>query len=109
VIRVAPRPVAVLDDLDHIVTLLGPEGLQAPIVENEQLDPAQGTHQARIASVTAGQCQIGEHAWDALIEDRAIVAAGLVPECAGKPTFADAGRPFDDQVLRLIDPATADH
>jgi len=32
-----------------------------------------------------------------------------VAERTGKPTFADAGRPFDDQVLRLIDPATADH
>jgi hypothetical protein len=70
---------------------------------------AQGTHQARIATVAASQCQIGEHARDALIEHRTIVAARLVAERTGKPTFADAGRPFDDQVLRLIDPATADH
>jgi hypothetical protein len=25
-----------------------------------------------------------------------------------KPTFADPGRPFDDQVLRLVDPAAGD-
>ena len=29
-------------------------------------------------------------------------------ECAGKPAFADTGRPFDDQVLRLVDPAASD-
>jgi hypothetical protein len=28
-----------------------------------------------------------------------------VAERTGQPTFADAGRPFDDQVLRLLDPA----
>src|SRR5215813_15157128 len=46
--------VAVLDDLEHIVTLLGPEGLEAPIVENEQLDAAERTHQPRIAAIAAG-------------------------------------------------------
>jgi hypothetical protein len=35
----------VLDDLEHIVTLLGPEGRQAPIVENEQLEAAERAHQ----------------------------------------------------------------
>jgi hypothetical protein len=31
-----------------------------------------------------------------------------VVERAGEPAFADAGRPFDDQVLRLVDPAASD-
>jgi hypothetical protein len=35
--------VAVLDDFQHIMALLGPEGLEAPIVENEQLDAAERT------------------------------------------------------------------
>src|SRR6185503_9366799 len=39
---------------------------------------------------------------------RAVIAARLVAEGAGEPTLADAGRSFDDQVLRLVDPATGD-
>jgi hypothetical protein len=31
-----------------------------------------------------------------------------VAERASQPAFADAGRPFDDQVLRLVDPAPGD-
>src|SRR5258707_3366371 len=39
-----------------------------------------------------------------LIEDGAIVAAGLVTERTRQPTLADAGRTDDDQVLVSIDP-----
>jgi len=37
-----------------------------------------------------------------------VVAAGLVAERAGEPGFADAGRAFDDQVLRRGDPVAGD-
>src|SRR5262249_29460399 len=36
---------------------------------------------------------------DAVVEHRAVVAAGLVAERAGEPTFAEAGLADDDQVL----------
>ena len=97
--------VALLDDLEQIATLLGPERLQAPVVEDEQLDPAERPHQPRVAAIAACQSEVGEHLRDPLIQDRTVVTAGLVAERTGKPTFADAGRPFDDQVLRLLDPA----
>ena len=34
--------VAIVDDLQQIATRVGVQGCQAPIVENEQLDPAEG-------------------------------------------------------------------
>ena len=34
--------VTLLDDLEKVAALLGAEGLEAPIVENEELDPAEG-------------------------------------------------------------------
>jgi len=61
-----------------------------------------------VATVTAGQCQIGEHPWDTLVKYGAIVATSLLTERAGKPTLADPGRPFDDQVLCFLDPAPGD-
>src|SRR5712691_9278033 len=97
--------VAVLDDLEQIVALLGPERLQAPIVEDQELDAAERAHQAGVAAVAAGEREIAEHAGRALIKHRAIVAAGFVAEGTGQPAFADTGRPFDDQVLCLLDPA----
>ena len=36
-----------------------------------------------------------EQPWHAMIEDGAVVAAGLVAERTGKPTFADSGRARD--------------
>ena len=92
--------VAVFDDLEQVAALLGPERLEAPVVEDQQLDTAERAHQTRVAAVAAGEREIGEQPGHALVEDRAVVAAGLVPEGAGQPALADAGRAFDDQVLR---------
>src|SRR6516165_6873454 len=86
------------------VAPLRPKRLETPIVEDQELDAAEGTHQTRVAAVAACQGEIAEHARDTLIKHRAVVAAGLVAEGAGQPALADAGGPFDDQVLRLLDP-----
>ena len=64
----------------------------------------RAAHDAGIAAVAAGQREIGEQLGDALIENRAVVAAGLVAEGTGKPTFADAGRPAQDQIVVRVDP-----
>ena len=100
--------VAVFDDFKHVAALLGAERFEAPIIEDQQLDAAEGAHQPGIAAVAAGQREVGEQLWDALIEHRAVVAARLVAEGTSQPAFADPGRPFDNQVLRLVDPATGD-
>src|SRR3954469_10751146 len=83
--------VAVFDDFEHVVALLGAERFEAPIVEDQQLDAAEGAHQPGIAAVATGQREIDEQLGDALIEYRAVVAARLVAERAGKPTLADTG------------------
>jgi hypothetical protein len=85
VIKVAPRAVAVLDDLQQIVALLGGEWLQAPVVEDQQLYPAECPHQPGVATVAPCQCKIAEQAWDPLIQDREIVSTCPMSECAGKP------------------------
>ena len=89
--------IAVLDDFEHVMPLLGPERLEAPIVEDQPLDAAEGAHQSRVAAITASEREITEHPRHTLIEDRAVVAAGLLTKCASQPAFADTGRPFDDK------------
>ena len=49
--------------------------------------------------VAACQCQGIEQPWHSLIEDGTIVAARLVAERTGKPTFAGTGRAADQQAL----------
>ena len=83
---------AFFGDLEQVMTLFGTEEFEAPVVEDE----AERAHQSRIASVTMSQRQIGEEPRDALVEDGPVVAARFVAEGTSKPTFADAGWPFDD-------------
>jgi len=86
------------------MTLLGTEGFEASVVEDEELDAAERAHQSRIPSVTMGRCQIGEEPPDTLVEDGPVVAAPPLAEGTSKPRFADASKPLDDQVLRYLDP-----
>src|SRR5207302_10292878 len=61
---------------------------------------------AGIAAVTAGEREFGEELGNPLIKNRAVVAASLVAEGTGKPTFADPGRPAQNQIVVRVDPLT---
>ena len=52
--------VAVFDDLQDVVALLGPERFETPVVENEELDAVEGAHQARVAAVAASEREMAE-------------------------------------------------
>ena len=84
--------VAFFENLEEIAAGAGIERFEAPIVEDEELGAGKGSQDAGMAAVAAGQRKIGEQLGDALVKDRAVVAAGLVPESTSNPTFADAGR-----------------
>lgn len=99
---------ALFNDLQQIAALVGAERFEAEVVEDEQADLAEPLHEAWMATVAAGQRELGEQPGDALIENSVVVAAGLVGERAGEPAFADAGRALDDQVLCGGDPVTGD-
>ena len=96
--------VAIVDDLEEVAPLIGRQIGEAPVVEDEEFDAGDGLEQASMAAVAACQRQRIEQPRHAMIEHRAIVSAGLVRQRASDPTFADAGRADDDQVLMLIDP-----
>lgn len=52
--------VAFFDDLQQIAALVGPERLEAPVVEDEQPDLAELLHQPAIAAVAAGERELGD-------------------------------------------------
>ena len=71
--------VAVLYDFQHVMTLLRPERLEPPIIEDKEFDAAEGAHQTRVSPVAAGEREIAEHPGDALIEHRAMSRQALWP------------------------------
>src|SRR6476660_2181304 len=75
--------VAFFEDFVKIAAGDGIERIEATIVENEELGAGEGSHDAGMAAVAAGQREIGEQLGDALIEDRTVIAAGLMAESTG--------------------------
>src|ERR1043165_706822 len=59
-----------------------------------------------MAAVAARQREILEQPGHALIENRTVVAAGLVAEGRGEPALADAGWPRERQIVMGVDPFT---
>ena len=97
--------VSFFEDLVEITAGATVERFEAPIIEDEELDAVEAAHDAGVAAVAVGQREIGEELGNSLIEDRTVVAAGLVAEGTGKPTFADAGQLND--TLRSITGSTS--
>src|SRR5580704_9052842 len=73
------------------MTGAGVEGFEAEVVENEKIGAAERFDQARMATVASGERHVLAQLWPAMIEDRAIVAAGFLTDGASQPAFADAG------------------
>jgi len=99
---------AVIKDLQEVAPFGRIEDRQTPIVEDEELNAADGFEQAAIAAIAPSEGERLEQARDAVILDRTIVAASLVAEGASNPTLAQAGWPCDEQVLVVVDPVAAD-
>src|ERR1700747_2963144 len=78
-------PIAFLEDLVKVTTGTGVQRFEAPIVEDEELDAGKAAQDAGIATVTAGERELGEEFGNPLIENRAVVAAGLWPPGPSKP------------------------
>ena len=72
--------VALFENLEEIVTRGGVERLKTPVVEDEQLYAAERALDAGVATVAAGKRELGEQLGNALVENRAIVAASFVAE-----------------------------
>jgi hypothetical protein len=72
--------IALFEDFEEIVASGGVERLETPIIEDEQLDTAEGSQDAGVTAIAAGECEISEQLGNALVEHGAVVAAGFVSE-----------------------------
>ena len=62
-------------------------------------DRSRGVVWDGVATITAGERELGEELGNPLIENRAVVAAGLVTQGTSKPRFAHAGGPAQNQIV----------
>lgn len=100
--------VALFENLEQVVPRERVERLETPVIENEELDAAERALEPGVATIAPGEREAGEELGDALVQDGAVVAAGLVAERAGEPAFADTGRTGDDQTVVPRDPVAGD-
>ena len=95
---------AFFEDFQQIMPGGRVEGFETPIVEYEKLHAPECPQEPGITAIAARQRKISEELGDALLENGPVVAASPVSESAGKPTFADAGRAAQDDVIVGVDP-----
>src|SRR5665647_387936 len=90
--------VAIIQDLQKVAPFGRIENRKAPVIEDQELNAADGFEQAAISAVAASQGERLEQARDAVILDRTIVAAGFVAEGAGNPALAEPGCSRDENL-----------
>ena len=98
--------VPVLKYLKQMMAGIGVERLKSPVVEDEQVDAREAFQPYRNTSIAARHAQFVEQLAKPDVEDRQIVAAGLVPNGTGQPALARSGWAGDDEIVVTFDPVT---
>lgn len=96
--------VTVLEDFEEVVASIAVERLEAPVIEDEDVHPGKALHARGDAAIALGEREVIDQPRQPCIENRAIVAAGLVADGAGEPTLADPCGTDDGAVLMSGDP-----
>jgi hypothetical protein len=99
-------PIALFEDFEEVVTGAGVEWFEPEVVENEQIGATQGFDEARMAAVAACERQLFAELGPAVIDDRAIVTAGLLADGASEPTFSGSARTDEGEIVVGVDPLT---
>ena len=72
--------VAVVQDLEEILPLRVLEADQAPIVEDEDVDPREAGQRDGVRAVAVGQRELGKQTRNASVDRTVTLAAGLLAE-----------------------------
>lgn len=100
--------VSLFEDFEEIMAGAGVEGFEAEVVEDQEIGAPERAQDARMAPIAARQGKVFAELGPTMIDDGAIVATGLVAERRSQPTFPDAGRPDEGQIVVGFDPLALD-
>ena len=100
----AAAGVAVVEDLEEVVSSLAGERSEPPVVEDEEPRPGEPLDELGIRPVAAGEGEFVKQAGDAVVARRDAGAAGLVAQRARQVGLSRSGGPADEHGLAVADP-----
>ena len=100
----AAAGVAVVEDLEEVVSSLSRERSESPVVEDEEPCPGEPLDQLGIRPVPPGEGEFVEEAGDAVVAGGDADAAGLVAEGAGEIRLPRSRGAADEDGLAVPDP-----
>ena len=98
------RAMAVLDDLEHVASLLVAQRRDPPVVEHEDVDLREATEQPRVRAVGVRESELLDEPRHAAIRDAVARAASLLRERAGEVRLSRPRCAGDDHVGVRGDP-----
>ena len=101
-----PSAIAVVEDLQQVLALGVFEPDQSPIIEDQHIDARKARQHGRVRPVPLREREFGKEARDPPVDHAMPLATGLLSQGAAEKRLADTGRPGDEDVLVLGDPAT---
>jgi hypothetical protein len=100
--------VTIIHDLLQIVTPCGGNGIEAPVVDEQQADLGQLQEPLVIGPVGFGLGQIQERPGETEVARAVVLQAGAVPQSASQIGFTCSAGSGDQEVLRPFDPQFAE-
>ena len=85
------QAMAVLNKLHEVRPLRRGDFLDAPIVEDQELEFGQLRHQFRIGAIAVGDAELFEQTGQPKVAHGKTLPASLIAQGAGEPCFATAG------------------
>ena len=95
----------VLDDLEQVAAVLGAELRHPPVVDDQDAGLGERGQELGVAPIGASDGQLGQQPREAPVRGAVSQAARAMGERARYPGFSDPGRPGDQQVEVVADPA----
>ena len=87
--------VSVLEEFEEVAAMVGVEGGESEVVEDDEVELGEGGEELGIGAVAAGDGDVVEQARESQVQRGESVAARLMGERTGKPGLAHAGQASD--------------
>lgn len=95
---------AIIEQIKEGAPLGVGEGIESPVVEDEELHLGEAVHEAGIRAIAEGQGKFGKQAGDPEVTDGVALPTGGVAERTGEERLADAGWAGEKYVLVAPNP-----
>jgi len=99
-------PIAILDDLEEVATLLLLWRRDPPVIHHEHVDTGEAGKQVGVGAVGVGQGELLVQTSGSAVKGAKALGARLLGEGAGDIGLSTIGRTGDGNVLMLLHPAT---